>query len=159
MDSPLASFFHLARVPQPQADNETIMKIRRAVPMSSSLPAISEDGNAVDPRDPTAPAIPARSLKRNSYRNFVLVGPPRQSVPENPQSYWEDDNSVSEGKDAEKSSRWRDEVVNNKHVAKRGGWLRLCLIALVLLLCIVGLVVGLVIGLKKKGHESQVPQT
>jgi hypothetical protein len=125
------------------------MKIRRAVSMSSSLPAISEDGNSVGSRDSVAPAIPARSLKRN-------VGPPRLSVLESPPSYWEDDNSINAGKDAEKASRWRDEIINNRHVAKRGGWMRFCLIALVVLSCIAGLVIGLVFGLKKGQHTAQV---
>jgi hypothetical protein len=146
MDSPLSSFFHLDGVAQ--EDNDTIMKTRRAASVSSSLPAISEDGDSFESRDSTVPAIPARSLKR------IAVGPPRLSVLDCPPSYWEDGNSINDGKDAEKASRWRDEVINNRHVVKRGGWVRFCLIALVLLMCTVGLVVGLVFGLRKKAREA-----
>jgi hypothetical protein len=37
---------------------------------------------------------------------------------------------------------------NNPNIAKRGGWKRLALIALMITLSLVGLIVGLVIGLK-----------
>jgi hypothetical protein len=157
MDSNLFSFFYFGEAPE--EDNASIMKIRRAVSLSSSLPAISEDGDFIEPRGgaPSAgsstPAIPARSLRRNSNRNLSAVGRSRFLYQDNPPSYWEDDNSI-DGKDPEKVSRWRTEVINNKHVAKRGGWLRLCLVVVVLLFCIAGLVVGLVFGLKKKGHKS-----
>jgi hypothetical protein len=143
METQLSSFFHVSGVSQ--EDNDTIMKINRAVSMSASLPAISLG----------APAIPPRSLRRNSNRNFAVVGASTLNHQDNPPSYWEDDNSI-DGKDPEKLSRWTKEVTNNKHVAKRGGWLRLCLIALVVMLCIVGLVVGLVVGLRKRHHKSYV---
>jgi hypothetical protein len=38
---------------------------------------------------------------------------------------------------------------NNRHVAKRGGWTRVLLIALIVLLIIVGLAVGLGVGLTR----------
>ena len=155
MDSRLSSFFHIGVIPVQEHD--AIMKIPRASSLSPALPAISEDGQSVAPSGSahSAPAIPPRSSRRNSNRNFTVVGPPTLNYQDNPPSYWEDDNSL-DGKDTEKISQWRERVVNNKIVAKRGGWRRLCLIAVVLILCIVGLVVGLVVGLRNRGHGSYV---
>jgi F0F1-type ATP synthase membrane subunit c/vacuolar-type H+-ATPase subunit K len=44
-------------------------------------------------------------------------------------------------------------VLNNKHIAKRGGWKKLLVLGIVAALCIVGLVVGLVFGLRNR-HKS-----
>jgi hypothetical protein len=43
---------------------------------------------------------------------------------------------------------------NNPNIAKRGGWRRLALTALVVALCLAGLIVGLVIGLRVKNNSS-----
>ena len=45
-------------------------------------------------------------------------------------------------------------MINNKHIAKRGGWKRLLIIAIIVALCIVGLVVGLVVGLRNRHKNS-----
>ncbi|KAG9235932.1 hypothetical protein BJ875DRAFT_494615 [Amylocarpus encephaloides] len=134
------------------------MRIKRPVSLSSSLPAISEDDSFVEPHHALAtpiPSVPPRSAKRASNRNFVAVRPPRFNYQSPPPSYWEDDTSIEAGGN-EKFSKFRRRVVNNEHVAKRGGWLRLGIIALVLILCILGLVVGLTIGLRnKKTHPNR----
>ena len=42
-----------------------------------------------------------------------------------------------------------------RQIARRGGWLRLALLALVVIAVVVGIVVGCVVGLrKKKGHHG-----
>jgi hypothetical protein len=45
-------------------------------------------------------------------------------------------------------------VLNNKHIAKRGGWKKLLVISIIAALCIVGLVVGLVFGLRNRNKSS-----
>lgn len=54
----------------------------------------------------------------------------------------------------EKLAELRKGLENNRHIAKRGGWKRLLIVAFVLLLIIVGLVVGLVVGLRKTGGSG-----
>jgi hypothetical protein len=44
---------------------------------------------------------------------------------------------------------------NNRHVAKRGGWTRVLLIALIVLLLIVGLAVGLGVGLTRSKKSAR----
>lgn len=44
---------------------------------------------------------------------------------------------------------------NNRHVAKRGGWARVLLIALILLLLVAGLAVGLGVGLTRSKERSR----
>ncbi len=48
-----------------------------------------------------------------------------------------------------------EDLRNNAYVARRGGWKRICLIALVVIACIVALAVGLAVGLHKK-HSRYV---
>jgi hypothetical protein len=48
---------------------------------------------------------------------------------------------------------------NNRHVAKRGGWTRVLLIALIVLLIIVGLAVGLGVGLTRSKKSSRYVTT
>jgi hypothetical protein len=48
---------------------------------------------------------------------------------------------------------------NNRHVAKRGGWTRVLLIALIVLLIIVGLGVGLGVGLTRSKKNSRYVAT
>jgi hypothetical protein len=44
---------------------------------------------------------------------------------------------------------------NNRHVAKRGGWTRVLLIALIVLLVVIGLAVGLGVGLTRSKKGSR----
>ena len=48
---------------------------------------------------------------------------------------------------------------NNRHVAKRGGWTRVLLIALIVLLVIVGLGVGLGVGLTRSEKSLRYVET
>jgi hypothetical protein len=48
---------------------------------------------------------------------------------------------------------------NNRHVAKRGGWTRVLLIALIVLLVIVGLGVGLGVGLTRSKNSLRYVET
>jgi len=121
-------------------------------PSGSPLPAISEDGtSSTEPR--RAPPIPLRASNRPANKHFGLGAPPRHSY-DSPPAYshfsFDDD---GERPNAEKLAAARNGMLNNKHIAKRGGWKRLLIIAIIVALCIVGLVVGLVIGLRNR-HKS-----
>lgn len=117
-------------------------------PASDLLPAIPEDGSTVH----LPPAIPARAKHRpNPLITSWLSDPPRSSFDSSPPAYTESVASPQFSEDPrEKTNPLRD----NRFIARRGGWLRLCLVVLFLILCIVGLVVGLVVGLKKK-HSNK----
>jgi hypothetical protein len=49
------------------------------------------------------------------------------------------------------------DVRNNKHIARRGGWKRLCIIVIVLLFVVIALAVGLGVGLKNKKKSRYEP--
>ncbi|KAL9575927.1 MAG: hypothetical protein Q9212_007554, partial [Teloschistes hypoglaucus] len=51
------------------------------------------------------------------------------------------------------------DVRNNKHIARRGGWRRICLIALLLVATIVALAVGLAVGLNRKNSQKSQTST
>ncbi|KAL8638206.1 MAG: hypothetical protein Q9226_009016 [Calogaya cf. arnoldii] len=95
-----------------------------------------------------APAMPPRAHHRPFHRRWNLGDPPRSSFESPPPKYsvWD-----TMGPKGEKLS----DVRNNKHIARRGGWRRICLILFILHTLIVGLAVGLSIGLRKK--ESSTP--
>jgi hypothetical protein len=59
-----------------------------------------------------------------------------------------------EGPNGEKLADVRKGISNNKYIARRGGWKRLALLALIAILCIVALIVGLVVGLRKRDRTS-----
>ena len=92
------------------------------------------------------PDIPQRSSNRPLARFFHMPfqGPPPYA----------EYNDVT-GPRGEKFSDLR----NNRHVAKRGGWTRVLLIALVVLLIIVGLAVGLGVGLTRSKRSSRYSTT
>lgn len=122
-------------------------------PSPGSLPAISEDGTSfVESRGP--PPIPIRASNRPSPRNIALGAPLGHNYETNPlaYSYFSFDNP--ERSNGEKLAEVRKGFVNNKHIAKRGGWKRLLIIGIILALIIVGLVVGLVIGLRNQNKSS-----
>jgi hypothetical protein len=131
---------------------------RRDPPPTSPLPVISEDGTLFSTKRGTPP-IPIRASNRPSHKHFALGAPPRHSY-DSPPAYshfsLDDD---GERPNAEKLAAAREGVLNNKHIAKRGGWKRLLILGIIVALCIVGLVVGLVVGLKKKHKNSyaQIP--
>ena len=99
------------------------------------LSVIAEDG--------TTPAIPNNPRNNRTFsRGWAFGNPPRHSFEKSPPQYsfWD----VT----GPKGERLTD-VRNNKYIARRGGWRRICLIALVVLAVIVALAVGLGIGLHK----------
>ncbi|KAI4234423.1 MAG: hypothetical protein LQ352_008177, partial [Teloschistes flavicans] len=99
------------------------------------LSIIEEDG---------VPPIPAKAHHRPFHRRWNLGEPPRFSFETSPPKY-----SVWDATKGPKGEKLAD-VRNNKHIARRGGWRRICLIALLLLTAIVALAVGLAVGLHKK---------
>ncbi|KAL8702590.1 MAG: hypothetical protein Q9201_004249 [Fulgogasparrea decipioides] len=108
-------------------------------PKSARLSIIEEDGDI--------PPVPAKAHHRPFHRRWNLGEPPRFSFETPPPKYsvWD-----VTGPKGEKLS----DVRNNKHIARRGGWRRICLIALLVIAVIVGLVVGLAVGLKKKNSNA-----
>ncbi|CZR55040.1 uncharacterized protein PAC_04926 [Phialocephala subalpina] len=125
---------------------------RRDPASGSSLPAISEDSASfLEPRAP--PAIPERALNRPSTRIWALGAPPIHAY-DSPPPYNRFDDVF--GPNGEKLSDVRRQkgIRDKKWFAKRGGWKRLALIALVVILCIVALGVGLGVGLTRKHSSS-----
>lgn len=126
---------------------------RRDLTSSSSLPAISEDGASfVEPRQP--PPVPPRAWNRPLNKQFNLGATPALNYEGSPPVYSHFDDTSVEGPHGEKLSEVRKGVTNNRHIAKRGGWKRLGLIALIAIICIVALVVGLVVGLRNRNRSS-----
>ena len=103
------------------------------------LEVIMEHGDG-PPLTPEA----VKTSHRPFTRRYQHGNPPpfRQGSPPPPYSVY----GGILGPNGEKLSDMR----NNKYIAKRGGWKRLCAVALVLVIVIVGLAVGLAVGLKKK---------
>ena len=116
----------------------------RASSLDPRLSAIAEDGNLPPPPQP---ALQHQTHNRPFHRRF-LGEPPRYRDGKEPPKYslWD-----VTGPKGEKL----DELRNNRYVAGRGGWKRICLVALIVLACIVALVVGLAVGLHKR-HSRYV---
>ncbi|KAL8826117.1 MAG: hypothetical protein Q9191_003999 [Dirinaria sp. TL-2023a] len=95
------------------------------------LSVIAEDG--------ATPAVPGNNPPRNNRtfsRGWAFGNPPSHSFEKPPPQYSFLDVTGPKG---EKLT----DVRNNRHIARRGGWRRICLIALVVLAVIVALAVGL----------------
>jgi hypothetical protein len=103
---------------------------RRDLSSTGALSAILEDG------DDPAPPVPLRAQNRPLNKHFELGTPPKHNFERPPPAYSYFDGI--KGPNGEKLADLR----NNKHIARRGGWKRLALIALIVVLCLVGLVVG-----------------
>ena len=126
---------------------------RRDLASPGPLPAISEDGGpAFTPRRP--PPVPPRASNRPAHKHFGLGMPPRFNYEGSPPDYNPFDITGVEGPNGEKLADVRKGFYNNKHIAKRGGWKRLSVLAIIVILCIVALVVGLVVGLRNRKHNS-----
>jgi hypothetical protein len=122
----------------------------RTAAAASTLPAISEDSNASVAE---SPPIPLRASNRPAHKHFALGTPPRHSYNSPPAYNHSSIDDEGDGTNAEKLAAARQVVLNNKHIAKRGGWKKLLVLGIVAALCIVGLVVGLVFGLRNR-HKS-----
>jgi len=97
--------------------------------------------------DRVAPSVPEKAqANRISSRGWAFGNPPRHSFEKPPPQYsfWD-----VTGPKGEKLT----DVRNNKHIAQRGGWRRICLIFLFVLVVILALAIGLGVGLQK--HNSR----
>ncbi|KAF6226514.1 hypothetical protein HO133_009380 [Letharia lupina] len=108
---------------------------------SLRLSIIEEDANYVS----LPPTSPPKTHNRPFHRRF-LGEPPRYSG-RSPPTYtlWD-----VKGPKGEKF----EDLRNNAYVARRGGWRRICVVAVILIACLVALVVGLAVGLHKKHSSS-----
>lgn len=97
--------------------------------------------------------MPPRAWNRPHHKHFGLGAPPRRSHEGSPPAYSHFDPVGVKGPKGEKLEDLRKGVLDNKHIAKRGGWKRLLIIAAVVALVIVGLVVGLVVGLRNRNNS------
>ncbi|PBP25876.1 hypothetical protein BUE80_DR003136 [Diplocarpon rosae] len=127
---------------------------RRDPQSTGSLPAISEDSvSFLYPRQ--APPVPPRAFSRPEFKHFAFGVPPGMNFDGRPPPYRHHNKSADvRGSSGEKLSNLRNwRVKDNKKVA-RGGWKRLAIIVVVVILCLVGLIVGLVFGLQNRKKKS-----
>lgn len=105
------------------------------------LSVIAEDG--------VLPQVPEKSRNNRTFSRGWAFNPPRHSFEESPPNYsfWD-----VTGPKGEKLT----DVRNNKYIARRGGWRRICLFTLVVLAMLVALAVGLGVGLRKKHSDPYV---
>ena len=103
--------------------------------VDARLSVIAEDG--------AMPPVPEKSRNNRTFSRGWAFNPPRHSFEESPPNYsfWD-----VTGPKGEKLT----DVRNNKYIAQRGGWRRICLIFFVLLAVILALAIGLGVGLHKK---------
>ncbi|KAI9744461.1 MAG: hypothetical protein M1818_001990 [Claussenomyces sp. TS43310] len=111
----------------------------------NTLPAISEDDS--DSRSSVPSRSPPGGKQAGPLRFSPAHTPPGMAVA------FSDTSSTLNGDEKGLGLR------NNEHIAKRGGWKRLALIALIVILCLVALIVGLVVGLtnRTKHNSSNTP--
>jgi len=135
-----------------RSTSTAIMSIRGLTP----LPSIVEDRNSFqDGEHPQLPpTVPPRAWNRPVNKIFGGGQPPQLQHDSSPPAYSQFDNHDAESRKGEKLADVRHGFVNNKHIAKRGGWKTLMSIVLLALLCIVALVVGLVVGLRNRNNKS-----
>jgi hypothetical protein len=131
---------------------------RRDPSTGSPLPAISEDGTSFSEAQ-HPPPIPARASNRPAQKHFAFGAPPRHRYDSPPTHSHFSLDDEGERPNAEKLAAAREGVLNNKHIAKRGGWKRLLIIGIIVALCIVGLVAGLVFGLRNRHKSTSYVQT
>jgi len=113
----------------------------RASSLDHRLSIINEDGNP-------PPPPPVQQPHHRPFSRRFLGEPPRYRDGKEPPRYSMWDVTGPKGEKLE-------DLRNNAYVARRGGWKRICLIALVVIACIVALAVGLAVGLHKK-HSRYV---
>ena len=103
---------------------------------SLRLSIIEEDASYV----PLPPTSPPKTHNRPFHRRFLGDPPSYSGRSAPPYSLWD-----VRGPKGEKFQDLR----NNRHVNSRGGWRRICLIAVIVIACLIALVVGLAVGLHK----------
>lgn len=96
--------------------------------------------------DSAIPPIPPGTHNRPFSRRWNLGEPPRHSFEKPPPKYsvWD-----VTGPKGEKLV----DVRNNKYIASRGGWKRICIILWVLTAIVLALCLGLIMGLRKKSSK------
>lgn len=129
---------------------------RRDLSAAGTLPVISEDGNDLDIQ-PAAMGAGGNNTNM-SVRATTGIAPiktrpwARIQNSDSLRSYLAMSDASGSDTDHEQEKRLA-ELRDNPQIAKRGGWKRLALAALIAILCIVGLVVGLVVGLNKRNNS------
>lgn len=113
----------------------------RASSMEHRLSIIDEDGNNHPSQPPPPPAV--QQPHHRPFSRRFLGEPPRYKDGKEPPKYSMWDVTGPKGEKFE-------DLRNNAYVARRGGWKRICLIGLIVIVCIVALAVGLGVGLHKK---------
>ena len=123
----------------PRHSKNGAKKSRANSVVDARLSVIAEDG--------AVPTVPEKSRNNRTFSRGWAFNPPRHSFEESPPNYsfWD-----VTGPKGEKLT----DVRNNKYIAQRGGWRRICLIFFVLLAVILALAIGLGVGLHKK-HTSR----
>lgn len=93
------------------------------------------------------PPVPEKTRNNRTFSRGWAFNPPRHSFEESPPNYsfWD-----VTGPKGEKLT----DVRNNKYIAQRGGWRRICLIFFLVLVAILALATGLGVGLDKN-HNSR----
>jgi hypothetical protein len=108
----------------------------RASSLDHRLSIIAEDSSA-------PPPLPTHQPHNRTFSRRFLGEPPRYSHGHEPPKYSLWDVTGPKGEKFE-------DLRNNAYVARRGGWRRICLIAILVIACMIALIVGLVVGLHKK---------
>jgi hypothetical protein len=134
----------------------TMHSRRRDMSTVGVLSAISEDGNDLDIQSAAMGAGGKNTY--TSMRATTGMAPmttrpwARIQNSDSPRSYFAMSDASGSDTDHEQEKRLA-ELRENPQIAKRGGWKRLAVAALLTILCIVGLVVGLVMGLNKRNNS------
>src|SRR5207248_1061841 len=126
-----------------------IFTMRSTTVISSSASAHSRNTSAEDRlatilENGNAPPVPPRAANRPSPKRHLLGNSSRHNSDQSPSPYTTYATAV--GPAGEKFTNFR----NNRHIAQRGVWKRLCIIITVVLVVIVALIIGMVMGLRKK---------
>ena len=96
-----------------------------------------------------SPPLPALTQPKTHHRPFsrrFFGEPPRYSNGPAPPTYSFFDVTGPKGEKFE-------DLRNNKFITRRGGWKKLCIIAVVVFILVIALVVGLAVGLSKKNSS------
>ena len=109
-----------------------------ATSLDARLPIIEED----HPSPPLPIEAPPRTHNRPFSQRF-RSNPPRYSDKNGPPSYTFLDVIGPKGETFE-------DLRNNKFIARRGGWKKLCIIGFLIVLIVIGLAVGLAVGLTQR---------
>ena len=128
--------FNFSRPSFPRHSTRGSRRSRHSSP-DARLSVIAEDGPV-----PPVPPVPQRAYNR-PFSRIWHGDPPRHSYENSPPRYsvWD-----ATGPKGEKLV----DVRNNKYIARRGGWRRFFIIAIVAIAILIALIVGLVVGLHEK---------